>query len=88
VRKRGEIPRIPSLFNNFIVIGFLKKRPNIQQLINTIWKLCQMKRQGLEIRKHSDVSGKTQEINENFLHYLQSVMRDIQPGPSEYKLGA
>jgi len=34
LRKIGKLPRISLLFNKFIVAEF-KKRPNMQQLINT-----------------------------------------------------
>jgi len=86
LRKIGKIPCISLLFNKFIVAGF-KNRPNLQLLINTIWKLCQKKRQGRESRKHSDISGATKEIYKNFRQDLHSVMRDILQGPFEYKLG-
>ena len=46
-----------------------------------------MKRWGRKSRKHSDVFGVTKEIYENFSQDLHSVMTNIQPGPSEYKLG-
>jgi hypothetical protein len=86
LRKIDNFPSISLLFNKIIVAGF-KKHPNIQQLINTIWKLCQMKRYGRKSRNHSDVSGETKEIYENFSQDLHFVMRDIQQGPFEYKLG-
>ena len=86
LRKIDNLPCISLLFNKFIVAGF-KNRPNLQLLINTIWKLCQKKRQGRESRKHSDISGATKEIYKNFRQDLHSVMRDILQGPFEYKLG-
>jgi len=43
LRKIDNLPCISLLFNKFIVAGF-KKLPNMQQSVNTIWKLCQMKR--------------------------------------------
>jgi hypothetical protein len=86
VRKISKLPRTFVLVNNFIVAGF-KKPLNIQQSNITIWKLYQNEKGGRESRKHSDVSGETKEIYENFSQDVDSVIRDIQQGPSEYKLG-